>query len=270
MDIFNCKICASNCYYFDSAIVMNKYLVKYYKCDNCGIVTTEKPYWFKEAYANSINSSDTGMLSRNIYLAKIVSILIFILFNKNSKYLDYAGGYGVFVRMMRDNGLDFYWDDKYTENIFSEVFCLDEKENYELVTAFELFEHLVDPNREIKEILNLTDNIFLTTNIIPQDIPKPSMKSWDYYGLQHGQHIIFYSLKSLEIIADNFNLNLVSNGKNIHLLTKKKISKLSFYSVLLLARLRLDLLIKKIFYKTKIFSDQKYILNLNKDCNQGK
>ena len=95
--------------------------------------------------------------------------------------------------------------------------------SFEVITVFEVFEHLYDPILEIKKLLNFTDNILFTTEIIPKSSPKP--ENWYYYSLDSGQHISFFTLKSLLLIAKKFNLNLISNGTNIHLLSKKKISR---------------------------------------------
>jgi hypothetical protein len=43
-----------------------------------------------------------------------------------------------------------------------------------------------------------------------------------------GQHIALYSIASLELIAKRFNLNYYTNGKNLHLFTKKKIHAFIF------------------------------------------
>lgn len=43
----------------------------------------------------------------------IIENLIFNFFNINGEFLDYGCGYGLFVCMMCDLGLDFYGYDKY-------------------------------------------------------------------------------------------------------------------------------------------------------------
>lgn len=53
--------------------------------------------------------------------------------------------------MMRDLGFDFYWDDKYTQNIFANGFEYSDDKNYEVLTSFESFEHFVNPLSEIKK-----------------------------------------------------------------------------------------------------------------------
>ena len=159
-------------------------------------------------------------------------------FDFDRKFIDYGGGYGIFVRLMRDVGLDFYWHDTHCQNLFAQQFEADFNRNYHLLTAFEIFEHLRDPIQELDKMLKISDNILFSTELLPEKkIPAP--EEWWYYGLEHGQHISFYSKKTLEYIAAKYNLNFYSNNKEMHFLTKKKID--SYYMML-------------IFKKSKILS----------------
>lgn len=223
----NCKICSSESEYIFSSVIRNRYKIKYYFCNNCGFLQTEDPFWLDEAYRESINLSDTGLIQRNILFSKITTDLIYLFIGSDKKYLDYAGGYGIFTRIMRDIGFDYYWDDIYTTNLFSKGFeYKKEIGEISLITSFESFEHFVNPIKEIEKMLEISSNIFFSTEIIPNIVPKPY--EWSYYGLSHGQHISFYSLKSLELISKKYKLNLYSNKVNLHLLTKKKINPLLF------------------------------------------
>ena len=136
-----CNICDSPTNTFSAARVLKKYNVEYFQCSNCGFVQTEEPYWLDEAYSEAIASSDVGMLSRSTMFSTAANNIIFNLFDHSAKFLDYGGGYGVFVRMMRDLGFYFFWHDKYCQNIFAQGFEADENSSYsyELVTAFEVF-----------------------------------------------------------------------------------------------------------------------------------
>lgn len=225
-----CKICTSESIKFANATVLNKYGVDYFQCQNCGFVQTEEPYWLEEAYSNAIASSDVGLVFRNTMFSKICSNIIFTLFNSEGKFVDYGGGYGLFVRQMRDLGFDFYWNDKFCENIFAKGF---EAENatgeYELVTAFELFEHFVNPIEEIDKLLKFSNNILFSTELLPKSNTKPD--EWWYYSLQEGQHISLYTSKALSIVAERLGLKLYSNGTNLHLLTEKNILPSLFESL---------------------------------------
>jgi len=120
---------------------------------------------------------------------------------------------------MRDIGFDFYWNDKYTQNIFARGFEGGLLDNYEAITTFESFEHFVEPIKEIENMLLISKNIIFTTELLPSPVV-PYPDKWWYYGLEHGQHISFYSEKTLNYIAKKYNLFLYKVG-SIHLLHKK-------------------------------------------------
>jgi hypothetical protein len=216
-----CKACGASSQVFDTAQILCRYNVEYFQCDQCGFVQTEEPYWLNEAYSSAIATSDVGLVYRNLNLAKTTNSVISHLFSSDAKFLDYGGGYGLFVRLMRDSGFDFYWHDKYADNIFAPSFEIDNSHEIELVTAFELFEHLVNPLQEIETILTYSRNILFSTELLPPSNPKTS--EWWYYCLEEGQHISFYTVNSLRAIATKFGLNFYTNGSSLHLLTERMI-----------------------------------------------
>ncbi|MFX1235962.1 MAG: class I SAM-dependent methyltransferase [Promethearchaeota archaeon] len=280
-----CKICDKKAKSIFDAKILNKYSIKYFHCNFCGFLQTEKPYWITESYANVITNNDIGLISRNLNLAEITKVLIFSLYSNNShtdlgllsnkifkkfikilkleriftrqkfkkiyasgfdfkqKFIDYGGGYGIFVRLMRDTGLDFYWHDTHCQNLFARKFEADLNRNYKLLTAFEVLEHLPDPVRELEKIFKISSNILFSTELLP-DNKLPAPEDWWYYGLEHGQHISFYSKKTLEYITDMYKLNLYSNNQAVHFFTKENIN-LKFIKLLFKNTGRLSKLIDK-------------------------
>jgi len=224
----NCKICGSTSVFFDEAKILNEYLIAYYRCGHCGFIQTEEPFWMDKAYANAINDSDIGMVSRNIANASVSKAIISVFFDPEARFVDYGAGYGILVRLMRDYGFDFYRAEKYCTNLFAKHFDFEGLVNppVELLTAFEVFEHFSEPVSELDILLKLSSNILFSTELIPHPIPRP--KEWWYYGLNHGQHISFYTLKALQHLASSRGLNYYSNKSNYHLLTKKSISPFLF------------------------------------------
>ncbi len=165
-----CKICAAPVVPFANATVLKKYDIQYFKCEHCGFVQTEQPYWLEEAYSDAIVDIDIGPINRGIQGADKAKALIVCFFKAHEKFIDYGAGYGVFVRMMRDLGLDFYYYDKHCENIFAKGFEAPESEHYELLTAFEVFEHLENPLEELNKMLAYSRNIFFTTELMPSKL----------------------------------------------------------------------------------------------------
>jgi len=238
-----CKICTHEAGELFSHLVLEKYSVKFFQCSNCGYIFSEEPYWLEEAYKLSINISDTGILQRNIEFSKTTSTLLFTCFNRHAKFLDYAGGYGIFTRLMRDMGFDYFWYDPFCENIFAKYLEADKKtkEKYQLLTAFESFEHFVNPLYEVEKMLSFSENILFSTVLVPPQIAQ--LENWWYFGFEHGQHISFYSFASLEYLAQNFGLKLFRFG-NLFLFTRKNISKIAL-SVFYKLRFPISLVRKK-------------------------
>jgi hypothetical protein len=228
---------------------MNTYNVSYYQCNKCGFIQTEEPYWLDEAYKRPINVCDTGIMQRNIGLSKQTSTIIRTAFNKDAHFLDYAGGYGIFVRLMRDIGYDFYWYDKYAQNLFATGFEY-KNQKLELITAFEVFEHLVNPVEEIQDILNLSHGVSLlfSTNIYDIGL-KVKGQDWWYYGFDHGQHISFYSMKTLEYMANAFKIHYYYINDGLHLFSNRKINV-----ELIKFLFRIDSLKNRIAFKSKVKS----------------
>jgi len=221
-----CKICSSDQAPFALARIISKYDIQYYKCPNCGFIQTEQPYWLDEVYSSAIASSDVGAVSRTLSLGNTVAQYISLMFDADGRFLDYGGGHGLFARHMRDRGFDFYWCDKYAKNLFANGFEAKGNEPFDLVTAFEVFEHLVDPLSEIDRILQFSKNLLFSTLLIPKHKPKPL--EWSYFALETGQHLSFYTLDSLRIIAKRSGLFLHSVGGYLHVLTANEISPLRF------------------------------------------
>lgn len=224
----SCRICSAESAPFSRTKILNRHDVEYFRCSACGFVQTEEPYWLDEAYADAIAPADVGLVQRNLRRVPIVTALIGAFFSFDGKFIDYGGGYGLLVRLMRDAGFDFYRSDPHCANLLARGFEAEPEGNgtFELLTAMELFEHLADPIVEIERMLGYSRSIFFTTLLLPDPVPHPG--EWWYYVPGQGQHISFYSRKSLEVIAERFGLTLVTDGISRHLLTDRRISPLLF------------------------------------------
>jgi glycosyltransferase involved in cell wall biosynthesis len=217
----NCNICESTSNLFSEYQILGKHHIKYYQCTECGFVQTESPYWLEEAYSDAIADSDIGLVYRNLNLSALATRMIGNHFDSDASFLDYGGGYGLFVRLMRDQGFDFHWEDKFCQNIFAKDFLLNQNIKYELVTAFEVLEHLVDPLPEIESMLKFSDSILFSTELLPANNPRPG--EWWYFAPQTGQHISIYSTLSLQKIAAKLDLNYYSDGSSYHLFSRKSL-----------------------------------------------
>lgn len=126
-----------------------------------------------EAYSSAITAVDLGVVSRCDQFSSLLKTIIHSYANPNGQFLDYGGGYGMLVRRMRDLGYDYYWADKHCENLFASGFDVTHRTEgcYELLTAFEVFEHLTDPVGEMEVMTGLADQIVFSTDMISRPPP---------------------------------------------------------------------------------------------------
>ena len=252
-----CKICDSTSKPVFSALVLGKYQVQYFECPRCEFVQSEEPFWLNESYSSAINDEDTGIMMRNIQSCNIVLASLLLIGKIKGKVVDYAGGYGILVRLLRDEGVDAFWYDRYCENLVARGFEFSGEEVADLVTAFEAFEHFVEPMQELDSLFKISPSILFSTLLIPQ--PAPQATQWWYYGFEHGQHIGFFRLKTLRFIAEKYKKILVTDASSCHLLTDTPISyfpwrvlrKYSFVTKVIIRRI----------LKSKTFSDHKLIVS---------
>ena len=257
-ELQKCRCCNSNTYLVHVGTVINR-KVSYYECASCDYVQTEMPYWLDQAYLDAINKSDTGIIARNYDNAKLVLVTLMMLGKLKGILVDFAGGYGILVRILRDIGINALWSDQYCQNLLAKGFE-HRGEKAVLVSAFEVFEHFVNPAEELDKLLLIADNILLSTELI--DYPTPSPDKWWYYGEEHGQHIGFFRIKTLEKLAANREKYLISNGSRYHLLTNKPVNQ-GIWKLLIRLKEFIHLIIKMTMV-SKTWNDHKLMKNTSK------
>lgn len=217
-----CRVCGSLARRFATATLLRQYEVRYYRCDDCHFTQTEEPYWLAEAYESAIVATDVGIVRRNLVLATVTKAIIEAFLDHRRTFIDFGAGYGLLVRLLRDQGYDFRWTDKYAENLFARGFEAERGNgDFELLTAFEVFEHLPLPVEAVSEMLTYSPNILFSTTLMPESLPGP--QEWWYYALGGGQHVALYSRRSLEVLARRFNKNFYTDRRAIHLLTDRRL-----------------------------------------------
>lgn len=135
-----CRVCKRSTEFVSAEILLQR-AVSYFECQNCGFIQTEAPYWLEEAYTETINLSDTGIVARNLTNRKFVIPTLFALGGLHKKVV--AAGF---------------------ENDGSQAF---------FVTAFEAFEHFVDPRSELEKMLAK----HLTFSFLPTLFPSRFLNS---------------------------------------------------------------------------------------------
>lgn len=205
-----------------TATVLSRHEAAYDQCGFCGFLRARSPRWLDEAYSRAIAVTDTGIIARNLGIARKLTALCPLLSSRSGPYLDYAGGYGMLTRLMRDRGFDFWWSDKYCENLLASGFehepsmrpCI-------AVTAFEVMEHVERPRAFVEEALGAgqADTLIFSTELFKGDAPT---RDWAYYSFETGQHIAFYRHDTLAVLARRLGMHYRSHA-GIHMLTRRPI-----------------------------------------------
>lgn len=227
--MMNCKICSHKTEKIFTFKILTKYNISYYRCDNCLFIQTEEPYWLEEAYGlGAISALDVGIISRNTSLAKKTDEILDKLFLEFDDFIgiDYGGGQGIFVRMMRDIGYNFYRQDLYAENLYAKYFDitdLPKDTHFTVLTAFEVFEHLPNPIEEIKKMFEYADILLFSTELQPSK-EVSELEKWWYIVPETGQHVSLFNKTTLEKIAEMLDINLYTDSFNLHILSKKPLN----------------------------------------------
>jgi hypothetical protein len=220
-----CSICEMRSDFFEEAQILRKYQVKFFRCKTCGFVQTEAPYWLDDAYSTAISRLDTGILYRNLQNLRVTSAVIDLLFPQSKKSLDFGAGHGIFVRLMRDRGFNFFWYDLHASNDYARGFESKMDATYDFLTSFEVLEHLADPLKELSAMMERSPNILVSTELLPH--PTPRISEWWYYSPLGGQHVSFFTAEALAIVARRFKRHLLSHGP-FHLFSIAPQSKFLF------------------------------------------
>jgi hypothetical protein len=217
-----CKICGEAAQTLFAAKILGRHDVDFRRCVSCGFIQTDEPYWLDEAYSSAILDIDLGPVDRAMRAAPLIEGIVLSHFDPSGPFIDFGGGYGVLARLMRDKGFDFYWHDRYCENLFAKQFRAQEGKQYELLTAFEVFEHLPDPIAEIERMLAYAPNILFSTQLVPPGVK--TADDWWYFAPRYGQHVSFFTPEALRRIGERFRLHVASDGFDTHLLSRKPVS----------------------------------------------
>jgi hypothetical protein len=227
----HCNICNYAMTYTSTVRILAKFEVQLFQCCNCHLLRTQSPFWLPEAYTQAIAATDTGIVMRNLKIARQLTCVLPRICGPDARFLDVAGGTGLLTRLMRDNGFNFFWEDIYCQNVLARGFEADASTGaYDAVTAFEALEHMEQPYEFIKDCVarSKTGTFIFTTELYKLPLPP---ENWWYFSLATGQHIAFFSLQTLQHIAMQLNLRFMSH-RGMHLFTRLPLSDATYADAL--------------------------------------
>jgi len=221
-EILKCRLCDGKTESLFTLRNMHRYDVRYYLCSCCNSLQTENPFWLDEAYSDPVRYTDTFAAQRALSMPRLTLFVAWILgIPSSSNVLDWGGGDGLTTRILRDLGFAAHCHDKYAANTYAGGFNFDEATQYDIVTCFEVLEHMVNPRIELGELLARRPRmVFLSTCFYSgQD------ESWTYLAPYSGRHIFFYTVEALASFAESRGYDYILTN-NLIVFSSTPISKL--------------------------------------------
>jgi hypothetical protein len=188
--------------------VLGKYDVEFARCRGCESLQTSPPFWLDEAYADQRRFYDTGAVARNQHLQAVVFFVARALGFKTPRVLDWGGGDGLLVRMLRDSGMDARHYDRYARNVYAAGFDDSLGQSYDIVTAFEVWEHMDDPATTVRAIFERKPVAHVLTTALYQN----QGADWQYLWAETGRHVFFFSRRAMRRIADQYGYHVIHAG----------------------------------------------------------
>ena len=217
-----CRLCGGDSWWVFSKQLLGKYTVGFYRCDTCQSLQSEEPYWLAESYTEKSLIPDIRVLQRVMAMRMLVYYLSKALrVSDADSILDWGGGNGLLVRLLRDLGLDAYRFDTYVNNLYALGYDRTEGRYYRLITAFQVLEHFSAPAQDLDQIFKLEPEYLL----ISTGLYNNQNQDWEYLNA-YGRHIFCYSNKARELIAHKYGYFKIGIG-DITLYSKNRLSKIT-------------------------------------------
>jgi len=131
------------------------------------------------------------------------------------RILDYGGGTGLFARLLREQHFDACTYDPFSDS--SEINQLP-VDRFDLITCFEVMEHVPNPRPTVEQILSLLTEqgaILFSTLLQPENFESLGLAWW--YASPRNGHVSLYSRTALEQLFAPHGLTVVSLTEGIHL-----------------------------------------------------
>ena len=201
--MYKCKICQSSV----SSMVDEKKKLTYYRCVECGFISLDDRDMVDKVVEKKHYEKHNNTLKCTGYVEmfeKFIDEALSPYVDNIKIVLDFGCGEGdVLGHILKEKGLevdsyDIYF---YPKKIY-------ENKQYDLITSTEVFEHLQDPQKILKTLVNLlnTDGyIILMTKFPPKD-DKVFLAWWYRRDITH---ISFFTPQSFEIMAETLGLKVL-------------------------------------------------------------
>lgn len=212
----NCSLCNSEI----TDYRMDNHGKKYLLCSNCDLIQLDKELYLSEKeeknrYLLHENSKENkGYLK---YLNKIVEGSIIPFIKPGKRLLDFGcGPEKTMAGILEEKRYNISTYDPYFDNNTEWT-----SNNYDAITAIEVFEHLKEPFSEINRITKcLEPGSFLIIRTMLHNNSWDNFNKWWYK--EDSTHISFFSYKTINFICKKWDYNLIQIKDQCEIVLRKK------------------------------------------------
>lgn len=233
--VLRCKICGQAAKVFDAIdsaktcredvypLGVSGVSTIYHRCEDCGFIfTSDFDQYTASDWAEQIYNEDYIVVDPDYRKVRplLTCTMIESQFSRDTTIgLDYGAGSGLMAATLRERGWTY---DAYDP--FGDVNMAPERlKTYNVCSAFEVFEHMVDPRAELARILAMCspDKLMLVigTNASDAMVSDRTRLSWWYAAPRNG-HVSLFSKEALKRMAAQAGLDYASFGSSTHFLTR--------------------------------------------------
>jgi SAM-dependent methyltransferase len=200
-------------------------LVHYYLCGQCGFCfAPEFTKWQLSEFETRIyNDKYTELDPDYLSVRPQTNANKLISFFKDKKdsirHLDYGGGNGLLSNILRKAG----WQSSSYDPFVDRETNIRTLGVFNLITAYEVFEHVPDVIKLIEELklLLAEDGIVHFTTMLSDGHVKPNERLNWWYAAPRNGHISLFSYHSLNLLLESNGLNLGSFTPGVYVLFKQ-------------------------------------------------
>lgn len=196
--------------------------IYYAFCGGCGFCfAPEMSTWSLEKFEDKVYNDDYAVVDPDYKEVRPrgnagTLVSLFGSLPRSVRHLDYGGGNGVLVDLLRTSG----WNSISYDPLVNRDVSAEQLGRFELITAFEVFEHVPDVQQLMSHLRSLLapDGLVLFSTLLSDgSIHRNQRLSWWYASPRNG-HISLFSRNSLALLAQNHGFHFGSFSVGCHIL----------------------------------------------------
>ncbi|MBY0430999.1 MAG: class I SAM-dependent methyltransferase, partial [Rhodospirillales bacterium] len=221
-----CRLCGAPAHALFRQNVRDRIPVWFHECGACRSLQGEPGSWLEEGRAR--HSADIGRVRRSLDTAILIDVALQLLGGAASHIcLDFGGGDGLFARMMRDRGYNFFCRDPLIANVYTPFHDAVAKpvRDVAVVTAFDVLDYCADPAAALEDLFAFEADLVMASAGTWQG----QGPDWPGLGLEEGRRGFFYSPEALDTLAGRHGYHLLTDGR-LHVFCRPRPTRLSYDS----------------------------------------